>query len=475
MEVIKSQKNKNLITYNGYTYRRNRCTGTRAFWRCVRSDCKGTASTAADYENNRTVRELQEHNHTPDPAYVGTMKALGTMLSQAETTTAPPRRVIAEGLAGVPDESLVRLPNKLALSQRIRRKRRREEVDMPREPATVEQLFITDEQQCIRRGDEDIQFLQHDENTADGRIIVFASRAMLDQIEYATELMADGTFKVCPSLFAQLYVVHAIRGDFVFPCIYALLPGKSRSVYESLWRIIQGKCPQLRLNRLVMDFEKAAATAVTNVFVDCTIDYCFFHLSQAVWRKIQQLGLSTLYVEDEQARQYCKMLCSLAFLPYQQVCEAYEELEERLETMGFAERLHPLYTYFEDTYVGRPRRRQGRRQPLFPIRSWNVRERTERGIPRTTNRLEGWHNAFSCMFTSRHPSIWRFIDGLKKEESLQYCQLQRFQTGNPPPPPAKRYKDNNSRLSTLTVRFNEGDINRLDFLRGVSYNFDLNI
>ena len=49
-----------------------------------------------------------------------------------------------------------------------------------------------------------------------------------------------------------------------------------------------------------MDFEVAAIAAVRNVFgTGIQIRGCFYHLCQCVYRKIQDLGLTTLYKEDE--------------------------------------------------------------------------------------------------------------------------------------------------------------------------------
>ena len=43
----------------------------------------------------------------------------------------------------------------------------------------------------------------------------------------ATARSADGTFKVDPMLWAQLYTVRAVTQGCVLPCAYALLPDKA--------------------------------------------------------------------------------------------------------------------------------------------------------------------------------------------------------------------------------------------------------
>ena len=56
--------------------------------------------------------------------------------------------------------------------------------------------------------------------------------------------------------------------------------------------------------------------AVTAVFGhQVEVRGCFFHLTQNTWRKIQSLGLATLYKDDDEAEQFCGMIDALAFVP----------------------------------------------------------------------------------------------------------------------------------------------------------------
>ncbi|KAF0989624.1 hypothetical protein HZS_529 [Henneguya salminicola] len=79
----------------------------------------------------------------------------------------------------------------------------------------------------------------------------------------------------------------------------------------------------------------------------------------------------------------------------------------------FRERLN----YYEDTFIGR-HHRTGRSKPLFPIRLCNQSERTENGISRTNNKVEGGHNAFARLVGGNHPNIFKFLVSLQRELSL---------------------------------------------------------
>ena len=46
------------------------------------------------------------------------------------------------------------------------------------------------------------------------RIIIFCTQRELEMLNLSRISLADGTFKSVPSLFTQVYVIHALRGSF---------------------------------------------------------------------------------------------------------------------------------------------------------------------------------------------------------------------------------------------------------------------
>ena len=44
----------------------------------------------------------------------------------------------------------------------------------------------------------------------------------------------DGTFKLCTQIFYQIYTIHALINNLVFPCLFALLPNKIENIYTRL-------------------------------------------------------------------------------------------------------------------------------------------------------------------------------------------------------------------------------------------------
>jgi hypothetical protein len=86
------------------------------------------------------------------------------------------------------------------------------------------------------------QFLLADTGAEAGisRILIFGKDSNREWAAQAKHLFIDGTFSLCPPLFSQIIVVLAKRGEYVTPIFYALLPGKSRMVYDTFFKTVKG-------------------------------------------------------------------------------------------------------------------------------------------------------------------------------------------------------------------------------------------
>ena len=76
-----------------------------------------------------------------------------------------------------------------------------------------------------------------------------------------------------------------------------------------------------------------------------------------MYRKVQEAGLQQRYQADADFSLAVKMLLAIAFCPVADVVDAFETLAEDI-----GDDYQGLLDYFEDTYIGRPDRRQ-RRDP----------------------------------------------------------------------------------------------------------------
>ena len=77
---------------------------------------------------------------------------------------------------------------------------------------------------------------QRDEEYVGKRMLLFASDWGLEQLCIHRNWAADGTFKVSPDVFAQLYTIHASVMGYAVPCAYALLIEKTEAAYRQMLR-----------------------------------------------------------------------------------------------------------------------------------------------------------------------------------------------------------------------------------------------
>ena len=162
------------------------------------------------------------------------------------------------------------------------------------------------------------------------------------------------------------------------------------------------------------DFEIAAINAVAATFEGTEMKGCFFYLCSNLWKRIQRSGLQHRYIDDVEFANTLRMIAALAFVPPDEV-EAYFE-----QYCDYARNLydgdcHSIIDYFEDTYIGRFRRKAPRRTPLFPQALWNMFHRTFNEIARLNNSIEGWQRSFQATVGASHPSFWKFVEKLKQE------------------------------------------------------------
>ena len=286
---------------------------------------------------------------------------------------------------------------------------------------------------------------------------------MLSLLQESQSWYADGTFKVVPDQFFQLYTIHAEKGSTIIPCIYALLTNKTQATYKKLFTKILEINPELNPFLIMVDFEKASINAFEEKFLS-VVSGCFFHLSQNIYRKIQSAGLTNQYIEDPNFALQIKMLPSLAFVPEDKVIQSFTALMVEFPTTAIE-----IADYFEDTYIGRILPNNTRRIPQFPIRIWNQYTRVNLHVARTNNSVEGWHNGFQSGISCAHPSFSKLLHFLQLEQSLQEAKLAKWESGDV----ISHSKDSiarSKRIVAIVTDFQHRDI--ITYLKGIAHNFN---
>ncbi|KAL8590463.1 hypothetical protein ACOMHN_011676 [Nucella lapillus] len=177
--------------------------------------------------------------------------------------------------------------------------------------------------------------------------------------------------------------------------------------------------------RLMTDFEMGVIAAIRISFPMADVRGCFFHFAQAVWRKVQALGLSGAYRESLEVKTFVRRLAVLPLVPLNEIENVWMDLHGMapVEVPGIAE----LCDYMVITWVD---------------------------DMQATFRRELW-NHFQTLQEEVHPNIFFFVSGLKKRQDETETTVASLDAGNAPPP-QKRQRKNKDRIRRVLQQYQAG-------------------
>ena len=128
-----------------------------------------------------------------------------------------------------------------------------------------------------------------------------------------------------------------------------------------------------------------------------------------------------------------------------------------------------ILDYFEDTYIGIQRRGRPRDVPMFPIRIWNMYDKTQDDLPRTNNHIEDWHKGFSGNCDGTHSTVWKLIRAFQRAEVAARTDLHQVLGGHPVVP-KKKYADCAARVKNVVDNYPARRADVLGYLRSIAWN-----
>ena len=202
MEFIQSIHGKKpLLVFDGYIYREHSTlkNGTKRY-RCTKEkQCKAFATL-----NGIDLKITVEHNHLPEPEKIAAKKILNNIKERATCTMEKPRQIVVQSCKDhLTDEVAVSLPKPDAVRQTISYNRKKTLGITKTNPFNRQDILLPE-----ITTDKGELFLFFDSGMEEDRIIVFATTRNLDQMRDYHDWQLDGTFKVCPQLFYQLFTIH---------------------------------------------------------------------------------------------------------------------------------------------------------------------------------------------------------------------------------------------------------------------------
>ena len=96
---------------------------------------------------------------------------------------------------------------------------------------------------------------------------------------------------------------------------------------------------------------------------------------------------------------------------------------------------------------------------------WNHNDSVIAALPRSSNIAEGWHRVFHSLMGASNPTIWKFIDVLRKEQDITEWKMAQQLMRNPPPPRERRWVKYDEKLASLIAYDTYEET--LDFLKCV--------
>lgn len=457
-----SQRGRETLLYRGYEYwkKRSNTDGT-VIWRCVKSQtfhCKGMLRTKLrDVIGAKDPEHTHEGNHSTALA----RQAVGMMKQNVVGSGQTPSLSASNVMACCAPHVLMALPPRQDLSRTLRRTRQvaasQGRPQMP--PIPTDTTF---EMPGVFK-----DFVLFDSEGPEDRMLIFGCRDLLNGLSRASVWIADGTFKIVPSIFFQVYTLHFEYANGVSPVgLYCLLPNKTRQTYDRLISAMKDLMPNAKPETVLVDFEMAAMQAFVAGYPSTQVRGCFFHLSQCVIRRVQMEGLKAAYEADDELRGFIRCMVAISHVPLQDVVAVFDEL---LAQAPEQENVDLVITYFERTFI-RGRRLPGRginyAPPLFAHDLWNHNETAVEGMSRTTNISEGWHHVVQSLLQCDHPTLWRFIEGMQKENSRQLASYLQAVAGAQHLA-SRKYRRLRDKVMRAVANYDRG--NAMNYLRAIAH------
>lgn len=235
------------------------------------------------------------------------------------------------------------------------------------------------------------------------RIIIFCTQRARELLLTVQDYYSDGTFKICPKPFDQLYTIHGDIGSTVnstniVPLVYALMSDRQQSSYVALFSLIKSQVPGWNPTKYKTDYEKAAMSAIAKVFPSVIVSGCYYHFNKAIWRKGRDLEI-TKSSNPAKIREVA-LSAVLPLLPPSEVINGWSYIT-RKQTED--ENIIKFRAYMTKQWL----------KEDF-IQTWNVFGSQHR----TTNCLEGWHNKLNREVGKKKPNILHFLNIIQKDASL---------------------------------------------------------
>ena len=401
MEVVKRGSNKaqDLLVSDNFKFRKAYTyIDGRIRWRCTVKNCPAKIITF-----NLETKTVGDHNHQCNERDVVRQKVrVSCKRKAASDLSEKPGIIISTALNENPETcaSVLHFTDVKLLREAIYRERRHHMPKLPRNLLEVHEAVT--KLQPVSSTNEDFVLLNDYENN----VIIFGCESSLQYLCEAEMLYVDGTFRYSATYFTQLFTLHFLHNGHYIPAVFCLLPNKHKDIYSLVFRFIVEKCECLGLKlqpkKIVADFEVAIHEAIKSTWSGTTqLLGCRFHLGQAWWRKLQSIGLASVFKDkSSDAGKWLKHCFGLSYLPPHEVGDCF--VFDMTENKPLCSKTEQFSDYLVDNYISD--------EAIFNPAIW---AELSSDATHTTNACEAFHRKFNALFYSAHPDIFKIISVLR--------------------------------------------------------------
>ena len=401
--VVVEGKRLNSIHYQsgGYLYLKVRDSKNFTYVRCTlykNPGCKGFAKI--DHESNTLVL-THEHDHDENAYRQNEFVLKNKLKRAAETSSERLRQVFNETCREDPANISVTFRQ---MESSMCKRRRKLFPPLPLNPEDFCQLIPDSPFVHLFKGSV---------NSGGAYAVIFASDFMLMKLKVADQIQFDATFYTVPSIFYQLFTIFISFHGHCIPAIHVLMQSKTEELYAIVLMKIREIIPEFSPKIAVCDFERAPRNVFSHYFPEINIIGCWFHFTQAIWKKTQLLGLASRYKTDKVFANWLRKLMALPLLPESDILGAFSLLQQEIFYHNEIEDqlIKKLKVYYKKTWIiGQ--------KGLSVFSAENA----------TNNGAEAFHKTLKSVITVHHPNIWKFLFDLNNvilDFELEYQRLEQ--------------------------------------------------
>ena len=187
-----------------------------------------------------------------------------------------------------------------------------------------------------------------------------------------------------------------------------LMSSKRKRDYKKVFKVIKKLLPNTKVKKMVADFQSSIWQGFLSVCPNADVQGCVFYWTQAIWRKMGELGLQKPYQSKKPLYCFCRKLMALPFLPHENINGAFQKLRNLYD--GY-EGLTRLCSYIN---------RQWMTNQLFTPPRWSIFMQPMQ----TNNDVEGWLKRMNSATCKPMVPMYLLIQFLQTEAKFVKHQVQ---------------------------------------------------